>query len=51
MSADNRRKPDERKQNNPENLSVEELHVRIAEDKKKPVRSLFMALSALVVMV
>lgn len=51
MSADNRRKPDERKQNNPENLSVEELHVRIAEDKKKAVRSLFMALSALVVMV
>lgn len=51
MSADNRRKPDERKQNNPEKLSVEELHVRIAEDKKKAVRSLFMALSALVVMV
>lgn len=51
MSANNRRKPDERKQNNPENLSVEELHVRIAEDKKKAVRSLFMALSALVVMV
>lgn len=51
MSADYRRKPDERKQNNPENLSVEELHVRIAEDKKKAVRSLFMALSALVVMV
>ena len=50
MSANNRRKPDERKQNNPENLSVEELHVRIAEDKKKAVRSLFMALSALVVM-
>ncbi len=51
MSADNRRKPDERKQNNPEKLSVEELHVRIAEDKKKAVRSLFMAFSALVVMV
>ena len=51
MSANNRRKPDERKQNNPENLSVEQLHVRIAEDKKKAVRSLFMALSALVVMV
>lgn len=51
MSADYRRKPDERKQNNPENLSVEELHVRIAEDKKKAVRSFFMALSALVVMV
>ena len=51
MSADYRRKPDERKQNNPENLSVEELHVRIAEDKKKAVRSLFMVLSALVVMV
>ena len=51
MSADNRRKPDERKQNKPEKLSVEELHVRIAEDKKKAVRSLFMAFSALVVMV
>lgn len=51
MSANNRRKPDERKQNNPENLSVEELHIRIAEDKKKAVRSLFMALSALVVIV
>ena len=51
MSADNRRKPDERKQNKPEKLSVEELHVRIAEDRKKAVRSLFMAFSALVVMV
>lgn len=51
MSEKNRRRPDEIKQNSPENLSVEELHTRIAEDKKKAVRSLFMALSALVVMV
>lgn len=51
MSADNRRKPDERKQNNPEKLSVEVLHACIAEDRKKAAISLFMALSALVVMV
>lgn len=51
MSEKNRRKPDERKQNNPEKLSVEELNVRIADNRKKIARSLFMALSALVVMV
>ena len=51
MSEKNRRKPDERKQNNPEKLSVEELNVRIADNRKKVARSLFMAFSALVVMV
>lgn len=51
MSADNRRKPDEKKQNNPEKLSVEVLHACIAEDRKKAARNFFMALSALVVMV
>lgn len=51
MSADNRRKPDERKLNNPEKLSVEKLYACITEDRKKAARSLFMALSAFVMIV